>query len=291
MTTLWLLLFLGGLVHALELYGFDTSHAASLILLLPILAIPLLVRLKKHCAACFAPAVLRVAGTLSLLCGLLFLRSHYHLHWNPELPLGNLQVAGLGLGSLWVALGLDAEEGAGAWLWVAAWMGAGSWDPLLPLLGAGAGAAAASWGLMPSRARERSGQSMSLFLAPFLLGLALPKPWWDWNQDPHWALPMVALGLGAALASARPLARLGARLPLWALLWGMGLLAVLYDPRLGLLWGFTLGLLTGWIWLRHPRPLPLHCLAPTWLLGLVLSFALHANAWLPGLRHLIWLGN
>jgi hypothetical protein len=291
MITIWLVLFLGGLVHALALYGFDSRHMASLPLLIPILAIPILTRLKKQRPDCFTPAVLRVAGTLALLCGLHFLLTHFRLYWNCEQPIGALEVTGLGLGSLWVAVGSNATEGSGAWLWVGAWMVAGVLDPLLPLLGAGVGATAAAWGLMPSQGNEATGQKVSLFLSPFLLGLALPKPWWDWNLDPHWAFPMAALGFGAALASMKPLARFGNRLPTWTLLWGMGLLAILYAPQWGLLWGGTLGLLAGWAWLRHPRPIPLYCLAPAWFLGLLISFVLHGNVWLPGLRHLIWLGN
>lgn len=131
---------------------------------------------------------------------------------------------------------------------------------------------------------------MSTFLLPFLLGLALPKPWWDWGLQPNWAWPMLGFGLAAGLGSLNRL-RFAEFWPNWVLLTGLGALAVLYDPHLGLAWGVVLGLLSGCAWRRLPHPLPLMGLAFPLLLGLSLSFFLHANAWIPGLRHLIWLGN
>lgn len=290
MTTIWLLLYLGGLVHALALYGFDTRHPGGRILLIPILAIPLLKWLKGWKPACFGPRPLQVAGLVALGCGMAFLVQHFHRHWGTDLIGPALVVSGLGLGSLWVALGMRTREGLGAWIWVAAWMATGALDPLLPLLGAGVAAFAAAGGMMPEEIETGTGQRMSTFLLPFLLGLALPKPWWDWGLQPNWAWPMLAFGVAAGLASL-PRLQTASRWPGWLLLTGIGALAALYDPRLGLLWGTLLGLLTGTAWRRLPRPLPLTDLAFPLLLGLGLSFFLHANVWIPGLRHLIWLGN
>lgn len=290
MTTIWLFLWLGGLVHALALYGFDTKHPGGRVLLLPFLLFPLVAWLRKHHPRCFGPSALRIAGLLALASGMLFLGLRYHLHWDTDRVFPGLWAGLLGLSSFWVALGRPSRQGFGAWSWVAFWMAAGHFDPLLPLLGAGVAAFASAWDLMPGEAEPTNGQSLSSFLLPFLLGLALPKPWWDWGLQPAWAGPMTSFGLAAGLASL-PTRLSGDRWPKALLLGGIGALAVLYDPRLGLLWGALLGLLTGAAWRRLPRPLPLLGLAYALLLGLAISFVLHANAWIPGLRHLIWLGN
>jgi len=98
-------------------------------------------------------------------------------------------------------------------------------------------------------------------------------------------------GLGAALSYLVAVRCAGARVPMALLNLGLGLLFIAYTPELGWLWGLCLGLVWGWIWQRLPRPLPRKRLTYGLALGFVLSYALHANLQLPGLRHLLWLGN
>jgi hypothetical protein len=121
-------------------------------------------------------------------------------------------------------------------------------------------------------------------MALFILGLAFPKAWFDWGFLPPGALAVGAMGLGAALAPLLP-----RRIPSWAALAFAGSLAVLYLPAFALPWGLALGLAWGVLDRRMAPPgtSAVACFA----LGLALSFSLHANAWLPFLRHVIWLGN
>lgn len=289
----WLLLYLGTLLHGLTLYGFDGRRPASLLLLLPLAF--LLPSWKRRRPGHFPPWTARLAGIAALACAIAFLRLTYLDFWSTEGLKEALLLSGLGLGSLWVAVARETSEGAPAWIWVAIWLLAGFLDPLLPFLGAGAGAAAAAFGGMPERAKNAEAPEAPIlprpFLALFLLGLALPKPWWDWGLEPDGALPGATFALGAALAHLHtPRQRLRG-LHTWGLLAAAGALAILYGPTLQCTWGLLLGLLGGTIWIRLPRPLSLPRLAGGLLAGIALSFALHANAGLPGLRHLLWLGN
>jgi len=298
MKTLWLMLYLGTLVHGLTLFGFNTKRPACLVLLLPFLLLPFVIRLQKRTPRAFGPLPLRIAGSLALLCAILFLRMTLHTYWSTERMAPALAMAGLGLGSLWVAVGSnahddDAHEDSVAWILAGLFTLSGFVDPLLPILGVGISALAASLEKLPAFSKPSAPDTCCLasFSTAFLLGLSFPKPWWDFGLAPAWALPSTCFFLGAALSLLPYGSRLKARLPLWALHTGMGLLAILYWPTLASPWGLCLGLISGLAWARIPRPLPFQRLAWGLLSGLLLSFLLHANAWTPGLRHLIWLGN
>jgi hypothetical protein len=277
----WLFLWLGTLVHALTLYGYNPARPAALLVLLPLVLLPFRHRLSRYA---WIP---RWAGPLALLAALAFLRLQYLAPWDTKAWAPTLAFALTGA----LALLADGErpEGPSTALWIGVWMLTGTLDPVLPVLGLGVAAALHGLGTWPTEGAPRQETFLSAFAAFLLLGLALPKPWWDFGLESGWAAGLGAFGAAWALAQLRPLARLGARLPGWALLTGIGTLAVLYWPTFVLPWGAALGLLWGWAWMRLPRKLETS--AWPFLLGLLLSFALHANAWLPGLRHLIWLGN
>ncbi len=284
MALFWTFLWVGTLVHGAALYGFSTKGGAAWILFLPLLALPFRTRLNP---GPHAPWGARLAGVGTLVATLVFLRGVLGGPWDLKAWGPNLAFALAGFLSL-AFLEEDSDEGAGDLLWMGLWLLSGYLDPALPLLGLGVASALRGYRLWPQVGGDKPAPSLSPF-ALVLLGLALPKPWWDFGSEPTWALAMGTFGLGWALTRLQGRGRLGAALPKGLLLAGLGGLAILYLPVLILPWGLFLGLLAGWTWRRLPRnPTPL---AAAFLLGMLLSFALHANAWIPGLRHLIWLGN
>ena len=295
MSAIWILLYLAGLCHLLALNGFDLQRPAAWLILLPILALLGGTPLRRRAPGLFTPPVLKVAGLLGL-AGTLLLARYLHLAgWDVREAWPDLLAATGGLGSLWVLLGSTegAAPGAAHWLWIAFWLLTGFLDPALPLVGAGLAACLSAWGLLPARPLPLDSPPFMgrPTLAFFLMGLTLLKPGWDFGPRPDWALAGAALGLGALVAQAGPLRQRLARLPEVPLLLGIGLLAIAYTPGLLLLWGALLGILVALVWDRAPRPFATTRLGGSLLLGMVFSFALHSNLWLPGLRHLLWLGN
>lgn len=288
MSAIWLVLYLGSLVHLLALNGYGLKHPASAVLLLPVAAAVLLPGLLKRHP--LPSGVIRGAGLAGFAGALLFVKAVYLEGWDCQEWGPALAMTVAGLGSLLPALATSSLPGPGTWLWIAFWFAAGRLDPALPLLGAGLGGMleGSGFGLAePADAAAGAKPGWTLFL----LGLALPKPWWDFGLEPGWAWASAGVGLGAALAA---LPRLGPwlnRLPGFAPAGLLGALAILYAPGLGVLWGVLLGAAVGSAWRRFARPFPLALGTAAFLLGLLVSFALHANLWIPGLRHLIWLGN
>ena len=293
MSAVWLFLYLGGLVHLLTLYGYDALRGGGPLLLLPVALFPLLPRAARRATWLLDPLLVRGMGLLGFACALLFVRAAYLDAWDSWRLGPDLLMTGAGLGSLWAAAAAPESPGPGSWLWIAAWLLGGFLDPALPLLGAGLAGVLSASGNWP----QGSNQPVSLaplrrpWLAFLLLGLALPKPWWDFGLQPAWALAGAAFGLGAALAAWAPVRRLLAGLPETLLTAALGLLFILYWPTWSLPWGMALGLLAGGSWSRLP-------VADRWAIpglaflgGLLLSFTLHANIWIPGLRHIVWLGN
>lgn len=288
----WLILFLGGLVHLLGLQGFGPRAAGAWLALLPVVILLAGPRPRRALPFLFAPLARRLWGMLGFLCALLLARTLYLDAWDTQALRPGLLVAGTGIGSLFAITGADQEEGGpGPWLWVAFWMLAGFLDPVLPLVGAGLAGMLQASQVLPGEASQPGPALTRPNLCLFLLGLALTKPWWDFGPRPDWAFSGLAFGAGAALVQWAPLRPKADALPSRVLPWAFGLLAVLYLPALQVPWGLLLGAVTGLAWPRLPRPLPLASLGGAFLGGMVASFTLHANAWLPGLRHLIWLGN
>ena len=288
----WLILFLGGLVHLLFLQGYSLHSTGSWLILLPVGFMFGVHLMKRALPGFFTPLTARICGLLGFLSALLLARDLYLREWDTQAFRPGLLVAGAGIGSLLAGMGSNEEEGGpGPWLWVAFWMLAGFLDPVLPLLGAALAGLLHAWRILPGTAPLSGPPLPRPALCLFLLGLALPKPWWDFGPRGDWAFAGLAFGLGAALVQWPPLRSKADALPSKALPWALGLFAVLYLPAFQVIWGGLLGVAAGLVWPRLSRPLPLESLGGAFLGGMVLSFALHANAWLPGLRHLIWLGN
>lgn len=289
MNAAWVILYLGGLVHLLALNGYGVKHPAAAALLLPVAAaliLPPLLRGRE-----LPPAILRTAGLLGFAGALLFVKSVYLEGWDCKAWGPSLAMTGAGLGSLLPALASKQTAGAGTWLWISFWLGTGFLDPALPVLGAGLAGMLEGSGLGIGASAPAPKALRRPWLSLFLLGLALPKPWWDFGLERDWAWASAAVGAGAALASMPPLRTLLSRMPGAVPAWTFGLLAVAYAPAFGIPWGLALGFALGIAWVQLPRPLPLERAIAALLGGLLVSFSLHANAWLPGLRHLVWLGN
>jgi hypothetical protein len=292
MTAVWLVLYLGSLVHLLALNGYGLAQPASLVVLVPLAAVFLLPSIVRRRPEFLPSVLLRGAGLLGFACTIVFVKTVHLDAWDTRAWGPCLAAAGAGLGSLLPALASSGPAGTGTWLWIAFWLGTGIIDPALPLLGAGLYGMLEGSGLgVEERAPLAIAPPSHPWLTLFLLGMALPNPWWDYGIEREWAWASASVGLGAALASLgfiqSRLSRLPAALPALFL----GLLAILYMPALGVPWGIILGIALGAAWVRLPRPLPMDRAAAAFLAGLLISFTLHANAWIPGLRHLIWLGN
>lgn len=290
MNAVWLVLYLGSLVHLLALNGYGLKQPASLVILAPLAAVLLLPVLVRKRPSLLPPGLLRGAGLAGFACTLVFVKSIYLEGWDSAAWGPNLAVAGAGLGSLLPALAGTGSSGPGSWLWIAFWLGTGILDPALPLLGAGLAGMLQGSGLGLDTAQPAEPASVPKpWLALFLFGLALPKPWWDYGIERGWAWAAASVGLGAALAAFGPVRSRWVRLPAWVPALGLGLLAILYAPAFGAPWGFLVGFCAGMTWARGPLPMDRATAAV--LAGLLVSFAVHANAWIPGLRHLIWVGN
>lgn len=288
MIVLWLLLYLATLVHLLALYGYRPGRGAGPLLLLPVVAMTVLPAATRRWRVLVHPVLIRALGAGAALAGVLFVRRVYLDAWDTWRWGPGLLVAGAGLASLAVALGRGPGLRPGHWLWASAWLLGGYLDPALPLLGA------CLMGLLPKGLAVEPIEATELrrpLLALFLVGMAFPKPWWDFDLDPRWAWGLAAFGIGAFFASLPRARGMGGRFPEASLRVLIGLFAVLYHPAFLVPWGLGLGLLMGLLWPRLPRRVSLAGLAGGFLGGLLLSFILHANAWIPGLRHLIWLGN
>jgi len=293
MIAAWLFLYLGGLVHLLAVYGTEFQSARFAIILAPIALLPLPVILKRHWPATFHGVSLKVISSAGMAAALLFLRGLNLDHWNTPNLTPCLLVATIGVASLWVALADPLrEDGAIIWMRIGVWQLTGYLHPGMPLAGASVFAFMGAFGLLkPVPFEAGTAPAPRPFLAAFVLGMTLAKPWWDYSANPGWAPDLAAWGLGAALTYLPPLRRLGARLPMGVLYAIMASLFVIYVPQWGWAWGMILGMAWGWTWQRLGRPLPFPRLTYGLLLGLMLSFALHANLQIPVLRHVLWLGN
>lgn len=293
MIAAWLFLYLGGLVHVLAIYGMDLGNPRTGVVLLPIVLVPLPVFLLKHRPHWFAPGPTRIVAAVGLLCALVFLRAINLDYLESPRLVSSLLVAVIGLSAFWVALSRPLlEDGPGIWLRIGAWQLTGFLNAGLPLAGVSVFAFLGAFGFLTPVARKSCPARIPhAFPAALLLGLALAKPWWDFGANPGWAPDLAAWGVGAALTYATPLRCAGARVPMAWLNLALGVLFVAYVPELGLLWGLLLGGVWGLIWQRLARPLPRQGLTYGLLLGFILSYALHANLEIPGLRHLLWLGN
>lgn len=293
MNAIWLFLYLGCLVHLLTLYRLDLNRPATLLMALPILVLPLMDRLCRYQPWLLGKGALRGAGLMSLLSALVLARTLNLGFWETR-HLGLAALCGLlGLGLLLVVRSVP-KEGAepGLWLWIAAWLFAGLWHPVLTLLGAGLSAFLGAWGWWPEGdPLPATSRRIGSFWSLTLLGLVLPKPWFDFNFDGTWALTMAFFAWVVGLVG---LPRVRERLdgvpnavPLILLV----LAFVVYPSRWALVWAGAVGLGWGVLWPRLLRPLSLTRASLGFVLGLLASYALHSNLGVPFLRRLLWWGS
>ena len=232
-------------------------------------------------------------AVLTALLSLAFVRLTLLHFWDPAsfLPTILLVLAGLGI-AMFASVEPLNDRGPGPWLWVFFWVLISGRDPVLGLLGAGLAPLVFHWenGSKTAQAHE-TGSRPGSWMLPFLLGLFLPKPWWDWGLQSASVLPLAAFGLGGAIASIPLFVNRLRLLPGWVLICTLALTGLLYSPSWGLLWGALMGLVVASAYVRSPRPLPIGAVAGYWLLGMLLSFTLQANAWLPVLGRFAWLVN
>lgn len=287
MRELWLLLGLATQLQLLCTYGFDLKKpVAALLLLLP-LAVPFVL---ERLPVLKAGWPLKVAALLAFHASLFFARRQVLLPFDHQDVFMALLVAVTLVGSAWTLRSLPARRVGGFTLaWLAAWQLTGLLDPVLPLLGLGVSALLLAFGRWP----EPEGEAVRAPFLPWLvLGLVLFKPRWDYGLERAPALALGTFALGWLMARRAPLGR---RLGKAGSLAVLGAFGILYAPGVLWAWGLLAGLAWGWRQtLEGLEKTPQAALAPAasgLILGIGLSFALHANAWLPGLRHLIWLGN
>jgi hypothetical protein len=231
-------------------------------------------------------------GTVAMLAFLLRAPAHA---WNgPDLwPAAALGVASMGCV---VASRFGEAEDRGPWglLWCAAWTALGAWNAFLPLLGACLAGLFTAVGLwrVASRPLEPSGAAPEAFrwprLGALLMAALLAKPLWDWGLAPSgaWLQALV-------LASAAGWARIALRPPPrrhreGLLILGAALAATtFYLQALPWAWALVAGSFGGSLWHRRPASLSARSFALPVLLGTAVSFALHANLWIPGLAQLL----
>jgi len=293
MNALWLLLYLGSLVQMLTLYRLDLNKPSTLLTLLPFLLLPLMDVLQRRLPWLTRPAFVRGAGLVSLASAIALVRLLGLGFWD-TLHLGLAALASLvGLGLLIVLRASDREGmGLGLWLWIAVWEYAGSWQPDLPFLGAGLSACLCAFGWLPEGESQPPTQRRAHpFWSLLLLGLVLPKPWFDFNLEGAWAPAMAAFAVAAGVAGLSKIREAFDRLPTPALLLALALAFVAYPSAWATPWAAGLGLVGGTLWRRLPKPLSLATVSYGFLLGLLVSYALHANLGVPALRRLLWWGS
>lgn len=293
MTAIWLFLYLACLVRLLTIYRLDLHHPATPVLLLPILLLPWMDLLRQRQTWLLRKGTLRVAGVVALVSALALARILNLGYWETHhLGLAGL-AALLGLGLSLVAHAFPRESaGPGLWLWIAIWEYAGTWHPALIAVGAGLAAFLGAFGLWPEgQPLAPPRRQVDPFWAPLLLGLVLPKPWFDFHLEGTWASVMAAFALAAGLASLPRLRERLDRLPNPAALLLLAAAFVVYPSAWYLGWGMVVGLLWGILWPRIARPLPIAKISLGFFLGALVSFFLHSNLGIPFLRRILWWGS
>lgn len=279
----WLFLTLASLLRCLTLYGFD-GKGSAFVILIPFVILPFLPRIKAQSRTLFEGRVPQIAGLLSLLGSTLLLRFAGLDYWETQAFWPNAFAFLSVTGSLWVAVSRnDRGEGSLDWIWTGLWMMTALLDPVMPMLGASALACALAFRRQEGSDITQKGQKP--FLPFLILGLVLPKAWWDFDMNATWALSNSLFILGA-LGGSAILDRFF-RLSYGYVLGALSLFFFLYFTPLAWLWGLGVGLAFGIAYNRLERPISLIQSSFALLLGVTLSFALHANALLFG--RALWL--
>jgi len=293
MALAWLLLFLGSWVRLLTISGLNFHRGATILALAPLGFVAIQYFLPGMLRAPERPPFRWALAVITALLSLAFVRLTLLQFWDPAsfLPTILLVLTGLGT-AMFSGTECPGDQGSGPWLWVFLWMLISGRDPVLGLLGAGLAPLVFHWGNVSKAGKTQQPDTRYLnWMLPLGLGLFLPKPWWDWGLQSPSVLPLAAFGLGGAFAGLSLFADRSWKIPAWSLICAVAIMGLLYAPSWGLIWGVLMGILAACAWGRLRKPLPIGAMAGCWILGMLLSFALQANAWLPGLRHLIWLGN
>lgn len=231
----------------------------------------------------------RGAGLIALVAAVILLRRANLQVLEPRGGTDALLLAAAGLGSLLAFRSTGGERGAlpGTWLWIAGWSLTGLVSPWLPMLGGVLGACLDAWGVLPEAEASKPTESgPSVILPSFLIGLALPKPFWDFGFLPQADHAMVAFGCAVLLVLALP-SRMK-HIPFWVCTGALLIATTLYFPALPMASSAFLGLATGFL---LPRLLakPASFLGGI-LLGLMLSFGLHSNLQVSAIRAWAWWG-
>lgn len=293
MALAWLILFLGSWLRLLTISGLNFHHGATILALAPLgfvavqYFLPGLLRAPEHPS--FRWALAGLTGLFSIaFVHITLLRFWDPAEWAPTIL---LVLMGFGI-AMFASEECPNDRGPGPWLWVSLWLLISGRDPVLGLLGAGLAPIVFHWGMASKRTKNQETGNQSLnWMLPMALGLFLSKPWWDWGLQPDSAMPMAAFGLGGAMVLISPFKNHLKALPGWVLICAIAVIGLLYSPSWGSIWGLLMGVIAACAINSLPRPLPIGAVAGFWILGILLSFTLQANAWLPGLGHFIWLGN
>ncbi len=293
MALAWLILFLGSWVRLLTISGLNFHRGATILVLAPLAFVAIHRFLPGTLRTPERSSVRWTMAAITALLSLLFVRLTLLHFWDPASFPPTIMLVFMGLGiAMFASDDCPNDRGPGPWLWVALWMLLSGRDPVLGLLGAGLAPLVFHWGKVPTKGTtQETGNGKTLWVFPFLLGLFLPRPWWDWGLQPDSVLPLAAFGLGGGIASIKLFKEWHRQVPAWILICVLAVVGLLYSPSWGMIWGGLMGILAACAWGPLPKPLPVGAIAGYWILGLLLSFTLQANAWLPGLSHLIWLGN
>lgn len=296
MALAWVFLFLGSWLRLLTISGLNFHHGAAFFATVPLAIVGVQTFLPGALRAPERVFLRWLLASLVALLAIAFTRLTLLRYWDPAewLPTLLLMAVGLGLAVFSHEDG-PSEQGPGPWLWVALWMLLSGRTPVLGLLGAGLAPLVFHWERLPRvKSLVQTEPHFPVWAWALPLGLFLPKPWWDWGLQPASVFPLTAFGVGGSLAvmgGLSPFQDRLRRLPNGLILGALALTGLLYAPSWGLLWGLVMGLLAGCAYGRLPKPLPIAAMAGYWILGLLLSFTLQANACLPFLGRLAWLGN